>query len=274
MADTLILAGGLILLGYLLYEDLLRVARPALRERGIELLSEFGGLGWQVYAPIPVAFLIAVLMHDGILVSVYVAGLGFWVSLYMSRRSRRFERAMMDKEVASLVEAFRSIYRIKPAVFSALEEARHKTEEPLRSQVSAAVEAYYATASASKAFAGLRKRVSNPYLDQFIYILQRSEATNREDLLNALGELIERLRRREGLRRKTKTNLTMITLQTRGILLVTVGIVLLVALLPGLRQTWTGSIGGQLLFVLLVTVAAYTASRIDARVVALQERVL
>jgi Flp pilus assembly protein TadB len=274
MAGALITAGGLILLGYLLYDELLRAVRPALRERGIELFAEFGGLDWQVYAPIPIAFLIAFLMRGSILVALYMVGLGILASLYMSRRSRRLERAKMDKEVASLVEAFRSIYRIKPAIFSALEEARLKTDEPFRSQVSAAVEAYYATASPEKAFAELRRRVSSPYLDQFVYILQRAEAANREALLNALGELIERLRRGETLKRKTKTNLTAITLQTRSILVISIAIIIVIALIPRLRIVWTGSLGGQLFFMLLVSVAAYTASRIDRRVVALQERVL
>jgi len=274
MASALIIAAALILLGYLLYDELLRAVRPALRERGIELVSEFGGMDWTVYAPIPIGFIIAFLMRSGILVSAYMVALGIGASLYMSKRSRRLESAKIDKEIASLVEAFRSIYRIRPAVFSALEEARLKTAEPLKSQVSAAVEAYYATASPERAFSELRSRVSSPYLDQFVYILQRSEAAEREDLMNALGELIERLRRREALRRKTKTNLTMITVQTRGILIISIGIILGIAMVPRLHTVWTGSLGGQLFFIVLVSVAAYTASIIDQRVVALQERVL
>jgi Flp pilus assembly protein TadB len=274
MAGALITAGGLILLGYLLYDELVQALRPALRARGIELFSEFGGMDWKAYVPIPIGFITAFLMRSGILVALYMAALGVGASLYMARRTRRLERAKLDKEIASLVEAFRSIYRIRPAIFSALEEARLKTAEPIKSQVSAAVEAYYATASPERAFAELRERVSSPYLDQFVYILQRSEAADRDDQLNALAELIERLRRRETLRRKTKTNLTVITLQTRGILFISVGIIVVIAMIPQLRTVWTASLGGQLFFIVLVSFAAFMASVIDRRVVALQERVL
>jgi hypothetical protein len=144
----------------------------------------------------------------------------------------------------------------------------------LKAYVTAAVETFHVTSSQRRAFAELRRRSDNPYLNQFVYILERIEVARREAVLETLGDLIERLRRRQELRRQTDIDLTVITMQTRIILFISLGIILVIALVPGLREVYTGSLGGQVAFVAVVTVGAYTAYRIDRRVMALKERVL
>jgi hypothetical protein len=200
--------------------------------------------------------------------------LGGAITYYVARRALRQAEAQFEEEIAKLVESFRSVYRIKPAIFSALAEARTKVKEPLRSYVTAAVETFYATASQPRAFSELRERSDNPYLNQFIYILERVEAARREAVLNALQDLIERLRRSEELRRQTEIDLTVITGQTRIILVISILIIIAIALIPPLRRAYTDSRGGQLVFVFVVSVAVYTAYRIDRRVMELKERVL
>ena len=274
MERALIIGAGLTIIGYLIFDELLHAARPALRRRGIRLFPQFGQLDWKVYAPVPLAFVMAILMRDGPLVSIYVAVVGVLTSLYLIRRSRGEERAKIDMEVAKLAEAFRSIYKIRPSIFSALEEARLKVAQPLRTHVTAAVETFYITSSAKRAFAELRQRVDNPYLNQFLYILERSETARREAVLEALDDLIKRLRRHEELRRATETNLTVITGQTQIILIISVLMTFAIALIDPLRTVYTGSLGGQLLFIIVATIGVYTAYRIDKKVISLKERVL
>jgi len=274
MERALIIGAGLTILGYLLLDELLHAARPALRRWGIRWLPQFGRLDWKVYAPLPFAFLMAILMRDGPLISIYVAVVGVLTSLYLIGRSRGEERAKIDVEVAKLAEAFRSIYKIRPSIFSALEEARLKVAQPLRTHVTAAVETFYITSSPKRAFAELRERVDNPYLNQFLYILERSETARREAVLEALDDLIARLRRHEELRRATETNLTVITGQTQIILIISVLMIFAIALIDPLRTVYTGSLGGQLLFIGVATIGVYTAYRIDRKVISLKERVL
>jgi len=216
----------------------------------------------------------AILMRDGPLISIYVAVVGVLTSLYLIGRSRGEERAKIDVEVAKLAEAFRSIYKIRPSIFSALEEARLKVAQPLRTHVTAAVETFYITSSPKRAFAELRERVDNPYLNQFLYILERRETARREAVLEALDDLIARLRRHEELRRATETNLTVITGQTQIILIISVLMIFAIALIDPLRTVYTGSLGGQLLFIGVATIGVYTAYRIDRKVISLKERVL
>ncbi|MGD9001368.1 MAG: hypothetical protein PVF04_01795 [Anaerolineae bacterium] len=274
MAGALILGAGAILLGYLLFDEFFYAARPETRRRADAFLEDIKHVAWTAYIPIPVAIVLAFLMRRGPLISVYVLVVGVATTYYLARRSRERERIDIDEEIKKLVESFRSIYRIKPAIFSALGEAREKVDEPLRGHVTAAVETFYVTSSPRRAFATLRKRSDNPYLNQLVYVLERIEAARQEAVLGALGDLIDRLRRRQELRRQTEIDLTVITLQVRIILFISLGIIFIIALIPGLREVYTNSLGGQLLFVAVATIGVYTAYRIDRRVVALKERVL
>ena len=274
MASALIIGGALIIFGYLAFDEFIHVARPALRRRGVRLWPKFGQLGWKVCVPLPIALTLAFLMQEARLISIYVIVMGVLANLYLIRRSRGESRAYLEAEFTELVEAFRTIYRIRPSIFSALEEARGKVAEPLRGYVTAAVETFYVTSSPKRAFAELKQRLDNPYLNQFLYILERSETARREAVLEALNDLIKRLHRHEELRREIETNLTVVTGQTQLILIIGIVILFVVALIHGLRAAYTGSMGGQLLFIIVATVGAFTSYYIDQKVIALKERIL
>jgi Flp pilus assembly protein TadB len=263
-----------ILLGYLLFDELFYAAQPETRQRTTELVEQLKEVAWTAYIPIPVAVVLAILMVPGYLISVYAVAVGLATTYYLVRRSRKAAEIDVDQEIKTLVEGFRSIYRIKPAIFAALEQAREKVEEPLKAYVTAAVETFYVTSSQRRAFAELRKRSDNPYLNQFVYILERIEVARREAVLETLGDLIERLRRRQELRRETDIDLTVITLQTRIILFISLGIIFVIALLPGLKEVYTASLRRQVVFVAVTSIGVYTAYRIDRRVMALKERVI
>jgi Flp pilus assembly protein TadB len=274
MAGALILGAGVILLGYLLVDELFLAARPATRQRASEMVSRLGRVPWTAYLPIPVSIVLAYLMRHGILILVYVLAVGIVTTVHLARRARVQQRLDIEEEIKTLVESFRSVYRIKPAIFSALEEAREKVAEPLRGHVTAAVETFHITSSQKRAFATLRKRSDNPYLNQFVYILERIEAARQEAVLDAMGNLIERLRRRQELRRQTEIDLTVITLQIRFILFISLAIIFAIALIKPLRTVYTASLGSQLWFIGIATIGVVTAYLIDRRVMALKERVL
>jgi Flp pilus assembly protein TadB len=274
MAGALVLGAGLLLVGYLLFDEVYHAASPEFRRRVDNTVSLVRRLSWTTFIPLPLTFFIAFLMRDGILIFVYMVALGIALTYYLAERALRQEEVRLDEEIAKLVESFRNVYRIRPAIFSALAEARTKVRDPLRSYVTTAVETFYVTSSQARAFSELRERSDNPYLNQFIYILERIEAARQEAIINALQNLIDRLRRREELRRQTEIDLTVITAQTRIILIISILIIVAIAVIAPLRRVYTDSAMGQFVFVFVVSIAAYTAYRIDRRVMDLKERVL
>jgi Flp pilus assembly protein TadB len=275
MAGSLILGAGLILLGYVVTDELLYRLRPLLRRRGLRGLPEARGLNWRAYVPLPVAFALAYLMREGRLISIYLVALGVLSTLYYAFwRTKAEAETALNAEILKLVEEFQSQYRLSPSIFQALTHARLKVAEPLRGHVTAAVESFYVTASQKRAFTELRRRVPNPYLNQFVYVLERSETASREVVQKALERLIERLRRREQLREKTETDLMVISGQTQIILILGIGLLFVVALSRSLREVYTGSRGGQMLFIILTTIVVLTTYYIDRRITSLKERVL
>jgi Flp pilus assembly protein TadB len=275
MAGSLILGAGLILLGYVVADELFYRLRPVLRRWEPRGLPEARELNWRAYAPLPVAFALAYLMREGPLISVYLIVLGILSTLYyVFWRTRAEAETALNAEILKLFEEFQGQYRLTPSIFSALSQARLKVAEPLRGHVTAAVESFYVTASQKRAFMELRRRVPNSYLNQFVYILERSETARREIVQKALERLIERLRNREDLRVETETELMVITGQTQIILILGIGLLFVVAWSSTLREIYTRSQSGQILFIILSTIGVLTTYYIDRRITSLKGRVL
>ena len=276
MAGSLIFGAGLILLVYVVIDRLLLYRlRPHLRRRGLKGLPETREMNWRDYVALPVTFALAYLMREGRLISIYLIVLGVLITLYYVLWRTKARTAMaMDAEILKLVEEFQSQYKLTPPIFSALGQTRLKVAEPLRGHVTATVESFYVTASQKRAFAEFRQRVPNSYLNQFVYILERSETARREVVQKALERLVARLRRREQLRVETETDLTMITGQTQLILVLGIGMLFVVALIPSLREVYTRSRSGQMLFIVLATIGVLTTYYIDRRTTSLKEKVL
>lgn len=270
----LMIGTALAIFAYLAVDELLYIARPALRRRGLSILAKLRKTAWTAYIPLPIALILALLMAAAPLVSLYIIMAGILVVIYLIKRSRMKERVESDRQVTQLAMSFRSIYEIRPSIFSVLESAREKVDEPLRSFVTSAVETFYITSSPKRAFDELRGKMGNPYLNQFLYILERSETARRRAVLSALDDLIERLRRRERLRAQTESSLAVVTGQTLVISLISLAMVFVIALVDPLRRAYTDSSGGQALFIILTAIAILTAYYIDRQVIALKERVL
>ena len=264
--------GILLILGYLAVDELLFRLRPVLRRRGVALLPQFGRLNWRTYLPVLIALILA-WRFAAPLISGYLVILGALITLHLARRARLGERAQMDRQVAQLTIAFLSFYQLRPAVFSALEQACRKVDQPLRGQVALAVEAFYISSRPDKALDELERRVDNVYLTQFVYILRRAEKARREVVMSALEELMKRLRVHEEMRSKAEANLASVAGQTLIIQVIGVVVVFLIASTE-LGETYTSSWGGQLFFVFVVSVMVATSYFLERRAMSLKERIL
>ena len=292
----IMLVGGGAMLSYLVYDWMQYRMRLRLRRESTEQgVMRRVSYDWKVYAMIVFSVVLALLFARGIdrtvfvesvegftspietrrclLVAVYVLLVGSWWSLYQARKEKISERMMVNRQVGELVNAFRSVFRIRPTVFSALEEANRKIEAPVGPAVAHAVTTFYVTAMPGRAFGELRDRVENPYLEQFVYILERGEDAKHEDILKALEGLMARLRRARELRDHSEVNMTVVTGQTKIIQLIAVILVTVIAALPALRVAYE-SPGGQALFMVIASVGVGTSWIIDRRSTALKERVL
>lgn len=274
MAQAFTLGASLFILGYLLVDELLYRAGPRLRQRWLRRLPRFSRLPLNAYIPIPVAMFFAWRFWTmPPIISVYVLIIGVLTMLYLANRAGLSERVLLDQQVAGLVMAFRSIYQLRPAVFSALGDAANKVEEPLRSHVLQAVQTFYVTALPQRAFEELRSRVQNPYLDQFVYILDRAETSRHQEILKTLDRLSARLQHQEQLRADTEVNLAVISGQTLFIQIISLLIIAFIAITP-LRNAYVRSVNGQILFVVLATIGVLTSYYIDRKTTELKERVL
>ncbi|RME43529.1 MAG: hypothetical protein D6791_15245 [Chloroflexi bacterium] len=274
MAQALTLGASLLILGYLVVDEVLFRARPALRRRGFIRLPRYARLGWKAYIPIPIALFLAWRFWTmPPIVSVYVLIVGGLTTLYLAEKASLSERVLLDRQVTDLARAFQGIYQLKPSVFSALEDAARKVDDPLRFHVMRAVQTFFVTGQPKRAFQELHARVENPYLDQFLYILDRAETSRRDEILRTLGRLILRLERQEELRSETEVNLAVIGGQTLFIQILSLLLIGVIALTP-LRDAYVNSIRGQLLFVTLATVGVVTSWVIDRKTAELKERVL
>jgi len=279
MASKLMIVMGVAILAYLAVDEWTRRGQPALR-RGEARLSPW--LNWRTFVPVFIALLLALLMarpfsekekaSPPYLISAYVVAVGVLVSWYQARRAERAVRARLDKQMADLVMAFRSTYQLQPAIFSTLEEARDKVDQPLRGWVTSTVQVFRVTSSASRALAKLRKKADNPYLHQFVYILEMSEQAGQKTVLEALEDLADRLRRHEELRNKTVTEMGAITGQTRVIQLVSLGAIFIIAVISGLRSAYSSKTA-QLFFIGMASIAIIASYYIDQRILSLKERI-
>jgi hypothetical protein len=230
------------------------------------------GIEREVGEPVP-GFATPTEVHRCLLVAAFILVIGVWWAIYQARKERVSERMIINEQVAELVNAFRSVFRIRPTVFSALEEANRKIDPPVGNAVAHAVTTFYVTALPVRAFNELRSRIENPYMEQFVYILERGEDAKHEDVMKALEGLLTRLRRAREIRDHSEVNMTVITGQTRIIQLIAVALVTVVAVVPALRSAYEGPFG-QVLFMIIASIGVGTSWIIDRRSISLKERVL
>jgi Flp pilus assembly protein TadB len=225
----------------------------------------------RVFLPLIVALMLAVLMRAP-MASLYLVLVGIAITWYYLRRARRARESLPSRQILQLVLAFRGTFQLQPSVFSTLDMISDKVDEPLRSLVKVTVETFYLTSSPQRAYAEMRARTDNVYINQFAYILEMSETASVDAVVDALDNLVDRLRTHDDLRRQTEASLTSITGQTAFIQAIAVLVVFAVAMVPTLRAPYV-STGGQLFFIAIVTVMLVASYYIDSVVSNLAERI-
>lgn len=281
-SGVLMIGAGLLVLTYILYDEIIYRAPATLRRQSRSVVARLRSVNWKAYLPLPVALFLAVEFlprHLTLqpftppLISLYILAVGILTSVYLARRAQLAERLLVERQMQELVSGFYGVYRIRPSVFSALEEVADRLENPMRTYVNRAVEAYYATGGADAALDVLREKVPHPFIEQFIYILRRTNEARHEAVLRALNGLIQRLRQHETLRERTNTQLSGITWQTSFILVIALGIVFVMAV-TGLKRFYTESWTTQVFFIAVASVGVITVYFIDRHISGLKERVL
>jgi hypothetical protein len=285
-------------MGYLVYDFLgHRLRRRRRKESAESAMAAKVSYDWKVYAMIALTIVMSIFyarpldrqinpqdyapgatdipteVRHAYVVAVYLLIVGIWWAVRQARKEQVSERQMVTEQVSELVAAFRSVFRIRPTIFSALEEANKKIEAPTGAAVSHAVTTFYVTSMPKRALDELRERVNNAYMEQFIYVLERAEDAKHEDIMKALDGMLARLRSAREIRDKSEVNMTVITGQSKIIQLIAVLLVFTVGAVPMLREAYESALG-QGVFLFFASLGVFTSFYIDNQATMLKERVL
>ena len=226
-----------------------------------------------VLMPALIFFGMGLLMRNIILTPfLWVIGVG--LTYLRIQQVMAVEGTITPRDVAQLVIAFRGAYQLQPAAFRSLEVAGSKVREPLKGTIRSVVNTFFSSSRPELAFDEFRRRTNSIMLNQFIYILEMSESASNESVTEALDAFVTRLRQQEELQRQVETGLASITGQTSFMQILAVLVGFVVALIPGFRTIYAGSIGGQLLYIIIVSIIAAASYFIEKRVANLKGQIL
>lgn len=292
---TLMLLGGIGVVGYLIFDQMAYKMRGRMKKSKAEVKKVRGTYDWRVYAlgiySVLVCYLYlrginrAIPPEGGVITDVpavikraigpalFILGVGMWLTWRQTKAARVGQRLLITGQVADLVSSFKSVFRIRPTVFNALEEATKKIPAPVGTAVSHAVTTFYVTALPARAWSELRDRVQDPYMEQFVYILQRGEDAKHDDIMVALEGLSKRLRRARELRDQSEVNMTVVTGQTRIIQIIALSMIAVIGAVPMLRELYEIQ-WGQMMFIIIAGVSVATSYVIERKAVTLKEKVL
>jgi len=292
----LLMVGGGLIVGFLVYDWITHRMRGRLKKgRAIAKKKVSSKIDWKVYALGIYTVVVFYLYIRGLNRAIVPEGMdpidveavikrawapalfilivGGWLTWRQSKAARVGERLLITGQVAELVAAFKSVFRIRPTVFNALEESNKKIPQPVGGAVAHAVTTFYVTAHPARAWSELRERIQDPYMEQFVYILQRGEDSKHEDIMVALDGLLKRLRRARELRDKSEVNMTVVTGQTRIIQLIALAMIAVIGFVPMLRELYEYT-AGQIMFLIVAGISVGTSYIIERKAVTLKEKVL
>jgi len=267
--NALLIISLVVVAGALLVDEFGQQMAPRWRRYRSRLLADH--VTWRTFLPLVVAVTLAMLMR-AFLIGAYLVIVGILITVYFLRRAKEQRQSLPARQILQLILAFRSAYLLQHSVFLSLDAVKEKVDEPLRSLMRVTVETYYLTSSPQHAFMELRARTDNIYLSQFAYVLEMSETARTEVVIKALDNLVERLRTHDQLRREIEASLVSITGQTSFIQVIAVLVVLGVAAVPLLRAAYT-SPGGQIAFIIIISIMLGASYYIDSVINKLAERV-
>lgn len=222
----------------------------------------------------PIYFvLLGVLMRDPVISSLLIAlGLGI---AYARIREAIIEAGKIKlDQILQLVLSFRAAYYLEPAAFKALANAAQRIEDGQLKNVSLqTVEVFFTTSSTTQAFEYFREHTESVVLDQFMYILEMSEAASNEAMEEALQAFVKRLQGHQELERQVNTSLANSMSQTRFMQSFLMGLCLLVALVPGLRRIWVSNLMWRTAYIVIMAMIVGTSYYIERQIANLRAEI-
>jgi len=228
-----------------------QLARRALGGPRLSLTSAFDlrRLSWKALLPLPVGLALAVRCREAPLMAIYFLAVGVVVTLFLLVSSQRSTMEGLEE----LVEKLTSIWVIRPQPFLALDEAARGIGGRLERLVKRAVNAYRLGVPTEHIWAEMRQATRDPHLRQLTDILAWAEQSGAEETGQVLEDLRRRVEARRNLKRRTRVSLALTSGTTRFFQAANAAVVVLVPLVPFLRQFYSQSLGRQVLFVVIAT---------------------
>ena len=227
------------------------LARRALGGPRLSLSPAFDlkQLSWKAFLPLPVGLALTVRCREAPLMAIYFLAVGVVVTLFLLVSSQRSTMEGLEE----LVEKLTSIWVIRPQPFLALDEAAQGIGGRLERLVKRAVNAYRLGVPTEHIWAEMRQATRDPHLRQLIDILAWAEQSGAEETGQVLEDLRRRVEARRNLKRRTRVSLALTSGTTRFFQAANAAVVVLVPLVPFLRQFYSQSLGRQVLFVVIAT---------------------
>jgi len=210
--------------------------------------------------------------RGGILVSVGLLISGTAIVLYSRKRSEMAQQAQLTDQVEELLSEYYSRWLLNASPFGVLEDiAEHVTfGQPLDSILQRTLTRY--RLGEPDALASLRG--TDPYLQQFGYILAQTARAGNRVTADAINEVSKRLRMRHRLQKRVET----VTAMTRGeemfLLVANATAVATAIFLPALQEFYTGSVVRQIMLTLALVVVTGGGIYFDHEIESLKEKAL
>jgi len=267
---SLVLIGIAVLIVIMLLQDQVGSSlQPTLRRYRVRYIPS--GVSWKTFVVLGLAVVLAVMMHTP-LISAYLIVAGLGVTWWQIKGIEKEQHMLKPNQILQFIVAFRGEYYLQPSVFSMLDKVTNKLSEPLKGIIKVTAQTYFLTSSPERAFAELRTRTDNVYLNQFAYILEMSETASPEAVVESLDNLVQRLNSHDELRRDVQAGLSSIHSQTLIMQVIAAAILLAVAAVPMLRRPYITT-AGQAFYCVVMTGMLGSSFYIQHETSKLQERI-
>lgn len=210
--------------------------------------------------------------HGGILVSIGLLISGAVTVLYSRKRAQMAQYAQLTDQVAELLNEYYSRWLLNASPFGVLEDiGEHITfGQPLDGIIRRVLSRY--RLGEPDALAPLRG--TDPYLQQFGYILAQTTRSGNRVTADAINEVLQRLRMRHKLQKRVAT----VTALTRGeemfLLVANTTAIALALALPLLREFYTSSLLRQLVLAAAIVIITAGGIYFDFEIESLKEKAL
>lgn len=210
--------------------------------------------------------------HGGILIGIGLLVSGVFTLLYSRKRNALERQAQLTNQVEELLSEYYSRWLLNASPFGILEDiaADISFGQPLDNILQQVLSRY--RLGEPDALAPLRG--TDPYLQQFGYILAQTARAGNQVTGEAVNEVSKRLQMRHRLQKRVGT----VTAMTRGeelFLLVANATAVVVAIaLPLLREFYTSSLVRQLVLALAIVIVTVGGVYFDHEIETLKEKAL